>query len=105
MTVLGTQIRDRVTEIELALPPDEFDGWANLTLSPGLPARLSGRMVVTPPTEGTIVPSAALNDLTDSDATLRLADGGAADVKVVAVVGGQAIVEPLDPGTVVVVGR
>ena len=105
MTVLGTQIRDRATEIELALPPDEFEGWTNLALSPGNPTRLSGRMVVTPPTDGTIVPAAALNDLADSDATLRLADGGAVDVKVVAVVGGQAIVEPLDPGTVVVVGR
>ncbi len=105
MTVLGTQIRDRATEIELALPPDEFDGWRNLTLSPGNPTRLSGRMVVTPATEGTIVPAAALNGLADSDATLRLAGGGTVDVKVVAVVGGQAIVEPLDPGTVVVAGR
>ena len=105
MTVLGTQIRDRATEVELALPPDEFDGWSNLTLSPGNPARLSGQMVVTPPTEGTIVPSAALNDLADSNATVRLASGAAVDVKVIAVVGGQAIVEPLEPGTVVVVGR
>ncbi len=105
MTVLGTQIRDLATEIELALPPDEFDGWTNLTLSPGNPARLSGRMVVTPPIKGTIVPSAALDDLAGSNATVHLASGSAVDVKVVAVVGGQAIVEPLDPGTVVVVGR
>ena len=105
MTVLGTQIRDRATAIELALPSDEFDGWSNLTLLPGNPARLSGRMVVTPPTEGTIVPSAALNDLADSNATVRLASGSAVDVKVVAVVGGLAVVEPLEPGTVVVVGQ
>lgn len=105
MTVLRTRIRDRATEIELALASGGFDEWSGLTLSAGSPARLSGRMVVTPPTEGTIVPVAALNDLADLNATIRLADGSAADVRVVAVVGGLAIVEPLEPGTEVVVGQ
>ena len=105
MAVLGTQVRDRATEIELAFPSGQLEEWSGLTLSPGNPARLSGRMVVTPPTEGTIVPLAALNDLADSKATLRLASGAAADVKVLAVVGGLAIVEPLESGTEVVVGQ
>ncbi|MDE0065446.1 MAG: peptidoglycan-binding domain-containing protein [Acidimicrobiaceae bacterium] len=105
MTVLGTRIRDRATEIELAPASGRFDEWPGLTLSEGNPTRLSGRMVVTPPTEGTIVPLAALNDLVESGATLRLADGTAAEVEVLAIVGGLAIVDPLAPGAAVVVDQ
>lgn len=105
LTVLGSEVTDRATEIRLAFPPGRLDELSQLTLSPGQPARISGRMVVTPLTEGTIVPTAALIDITGADATLRLADGTAVDVRVVAVVGGQAIVEPLEPGTDVVVGQ
>ena len=105
LTVLGSQVRDRATEVQLAFPPGRLDEWSQLTRSPGQPARISGRMVVTPPTEGTVVPSAALNDPAGSNATLRLADGSTVDVGVVAVVGGQAIVDPLEPGTDVVVGQ
>lgn len=105
IAVLGTQVREGATEVELAFQTGLLDGWPELTLSPGHPARLSGRMVVTPPTEGTIVPLAALNDVVGSIATVRLAGGAAADLKVVAVVGGLAIVEPLKPGTEVLVGQ
>ena len=103
MTVLASQIRDGTNNIELGLPADVFDRWSFLISAPGTPARLRGRMVVTPPVEGTIVALAALNNLTDSNATVRLASGDEVVVKVVAVVGGQAIVEPIDPGEVVVI--
>ena len=105
LTVLESRVGDRAVEVQLAFPPGGFDEWPQLTRSPGQPARISGRMVVTPPTEGTLVPLAALNDHAGADATLRLADGATVDVRVVAVVGGQAIVDPLEPGTDVVVGQ
>lgn len=105
MTVLGTRIRDRATEIELELASGQFDDWSGLTLSARDPVRLNGRMVVTPPIKGTILPSAALNDHVGFSATLRFADGTPKEVTVLAVVGGLAIVEPLVPGTEVVVGQ
>ena len=108
LTVLGSRVRDRAAIVELAFPAGLLDEWADLSLSPGQPTRLSGTMIVTPQTEGTIVPLAALNDIAVSDATLHTESGNETvdvDVNVVAVVGGLAIVEPLEPGTVVLLGQ
>lgn len=105
MTVLGSAIREGTTEITLAFPEDWANEHLETTVSPGQSLRLGGRMVVTPVTEGTVVPLAALTETTGSDATVRLADGTSRDVTVIASVGGLAVVEPLEPGTVVVVDQ
>lgn len=91
----------------LVLEPDAADLAELLaTLVVGPPTRLSAAMTVTEPRTGTIVPVAALQ-VTDSDAataTVLLPDGGTMPVTVLATVGGEAIVEGLDPGVTIVVG-
>lgn len=105
MTVLGSEIREGTTEIQLAFPADWVDEHMETTVLPGQSLRLGGRMVVQPPTQGTIIPLAALYETAGSDATVRLADGTSTDVRIIASVGGLAVVKPLEPGTVVVVDQ
>jgi len=102
--VSGTRVRDFATEIVLTIPPDEVDQLSTSALAPGRVVRLSGRMTITAPVEGTIVPVAALGDHTATETTIRLANGDVRTVTVLAIVGGEAIVDPLEPSVIVVIG-
>ncbi len=57
------------------------------------------RVVVTPPTTGTTVPAAAIAVGGQGTTVVTLEDGTVVDVTVDAVVGGEAVVGGIDPGT------
>lgn len=63
---------------------------------------LSGSIELVPETEGVVVPTSALVEGASGGLAVTLADGGSADVRILAEADGFAVVEGLDPGTVIV---
>lgn len=104
-TVSDARVRDFATEVVLTVSPDELGQLSTSALAPGRIVRLSGRMTITAPVEGTVVPAAALGDPSAPETTIRLVDGSVRTVTVIAVVGGEAVVDPLEPGVTIVIGK
>lgn len=63
---------------------------------------LSGSIELVPETEGVVVPTSALVEQPSGGLAVTLVDGGSAGVRIVAEADGFAIVEGLEPGTVIV---
>lgn len=63
---------------------------------------LSGSVELVPKTEGVVVPTSALVEQPSGDLAVTLADGGNAEVRILAEADGFAVVEGLEPGTIIV---
>jgi hypothetical protein len=63
---------------------------------------LGGSIELVPKTEGVVVPTSALVEQPSAGLAVALADGGIAPVSIVAEADGFAVVEGIEPGTVIV---